>query len=49
MNRVHEIFHTFGFSHPKGGGAQGIMNYPPKDLSKKDVNEVANSKFLTKQ
>jgi RHS repeat-associated protein len=50
MNRVHEIFHTFGFSHPKGtGGTQGIMNYPPKDVSEKDVNELANSNFLPKQ
>ncbi len=47
MNRIHEIFHTLGFSHPKGsGGSQGIMTYPPSSPSKKDANELGNSTFL---
>ena len=30
-NRLHEIFHTFGFEHPKmKGGSSGIMCYPPR-------------------
>jgi RHS repeat-associated protein len=49
LNRIHEFFHTFGFSHPKAGGNQGIMNYPPQDVSKKDVNKIANDNFLPKQ
>lgn len=50
MNRVHEIFHTLGFSHPKGAGAtDGIMKYPPQDVSQKDINKVANDNFLPKQ
>lgn len=37
-NRVHEIFHTFGFSHPKGsGGTQEIMKYPPSKPCLKDA------------
>ena len=47
MNRIHEIFHTFGFSHPKGsGGKQGIMKYPPSKPSKKDALELSNIEFL---
>ena len=46
MNRLHEIFHTLGFTHPEGGGKQGIMKYPPKKPTKKDALEISNSKFL---
>lgn len=47
MNRIHEIFHTFGFSHPKGsGGKQGIMKYPPSKPSKKDALELSTIEFL---
>ena len=47
MNRIHEIFHTLGFSHPKGkGGKQGIMHYPPQRPNNKDANEISQSKFL---
>ena len=46
MNRLHEIFHTLGFTHPKGGGKQGIMKYPPEKPTKKDALEISNSKFL---
>ena len=50
MNRIHEIFHIFGFSHPKRkGGTQSIMKYPPKVVSQQDINEIANSKFLSRQ
>ena len=52
MNRIHEIFHTFGFSHPKGiGGKQGIMKYTPSKPSKDDANEllsVPNLKTIIK-
>ena len=44
---VHEIFHTFGFSHPKGlGGSQGIMKYPPSKPTKADALELSTTKFL---
>ena len=47
MNRIHEIFHTFGFSHPKGYSiSNGIMNYPPHKPSMKDALIIANSSFL---
>jgi hypothetical protein len=47
MNTIHEIFHTFGFTHPKGfGGGQGIMNYPPKEPSQKDTNQISKDEFL---
>jgi RHS repeat-associated protein len=47
MNRIHEIFHTFGFDHPAGiGGAQGIMKYPPDKPSQADANHLANGNFL---
>lgn len=47
MNRIHEIFHTFGFSHPKGsGGSQGIMKYPPSNPTKEDALELSNTDFL---
>ena len=46
MNRIHEIFHTFDFSHPKGsGGSQGIMKSPPSNLIKKDALELSNTDF----
>ena len=47
MNRIHEIFHTFGFQHPKGlGGSQGIMKYPPSEPTKADALELSTTKFL---
>ena len=47
MNRLHEIFHTLGFTHPaKEGGKEGIMHYPPLRPSQRDADEIANSKFL---
>lgn len=37
-NRLHEIFHTFGFEHPKmKGDSSGIMCYPPRSPNAKDV------------
>ena len=37
-NRLHEIFHTFGFEHPKmKGGSSGIMCYPPRSPNAKDA------------
>lgn len=47
MNRIHEIFHTLGLSHPRGtGGAAGIMQYPPAKPNQNDINAVANGAFL---
>lgn len=47
MNRIHEIFHTLGLSHPRGtGGSAGIMQYPPEKPNQNDVNAVANGAFL---
>lgn len=37
-NRLYEIFHTFGFEHPKmKGGSSGIMCYPPRSPNAKDA------------
>lgn len=47
MNRIHEIFHTLGFDHPKGtGGSQGIMKYPPSKPTQADINQLGNGSFL---
>ena len=47
MNRIHEIFHTLGFTHPEGsGGKQGIMKYPPNKPSKLDALELSTILFL---
>ena len=47
MNRIHEIFHTFGFSHAKGiGGSHGIMSYPPETPDQLDANELINNNYL---
>ena len=42
-NRLHEIFHTFGFEHPKmKGGSSGIMCYPPRSPNAKDAQHFAS-------
>ena len=47
MNRLHEIFHTFGFDDFKEGEkGYGIMNYPPYQPCQKDVNHLINNHFL---
>ncbi|MDO5395781.1 MAG: RHS repeat-associated core domain-containing protein [Bacteroidales bacterium] len=47
MNRLHEIFHTLGLTHPPGvGGPQGIMKYPPDDPTEKDALELSTTEFL---
>ncbi len=46
MNRLHEIFHTFGFSDTPGGARHGIMKYPPKNPDKKDALKLSNTSFL---
>jgi hypothetical protein len=47
MNKLHEIFHTLGFSHPKGkGGKDGIMKYPPEKPNQNDINKIAYNDFL---
>ena len=47
MNRLHEIFHTIGLTHPKReGGNQGIMKYPPQRPTKKDALELINIEYL---
>lgn len=44
---IHELFHTLGFSHPKGkGGKQGVMAYPPVLPTDEDAQEIADSDFL---
>ena len=47
MNRLHEIFHTIGLTHPnREGGNQGIMKYPPQRPTKKDALELINTEYL---
>jgi hypothetical protein len=49
MNRIHEIFHTLGFQHPRVvGGKDGIMKYPPEKPNQNDANQIGNSTFLPK-
>lgn len=50
QNRMHEIFHTFGFEYPKGeGGKKGIMHYPPRTPTKEDALELSTTPFLPTQ
>lgn len=47
MNRLHEIFHVFGFEHPEEvGGSNGIMKYPPEKPNQNDANYLLNNNFL---
>ena len=47
INKVHEIFHTLGMSHPKTtGGNKGIMKYPPEKPNQNDANSVGNGSFM---
>lgn len=46
MNIIHEIFHTFGFSHPPGGSKTGIMHYPPMKPNALDALEIINNPFM---
>ena len=47
MNRLHEILHTIGLTHPKREGEnQGIMKYPPQRPTKKDALELINIEYL---
>lgn len=47
INIIHEIFHTFGFEHPKGKGSEnGIMRYPPERPNQNDANTLGNGDFL---
>ncbi len=48
MNRIHEIFHTLGLTHPRGTGGteKGIMRYPPAKPSQAEINQVGNASFL---
>ena len=47
LNRLHEIFHTFGFNDIEPNGAnQGIMHYPPKTPTNKDAEILMNLNYL---
>lgn len=47
MNRIHELFHTFGLSEPEESKAyKGIMSYPPRKPNNEDASNIANSSFL---
>lgn len=43
MNRIHEIFHTFGL---KDGAIKGIMSYPPKTPNNNDAKMIMDANFL---
>lgn len=49
MNRIHEIFHTFGMNHPKEGGCQGIMHYPPLKPTITDANSLIYNQYMTER
>lgn len=47
INRLHEIFHTFGFvDFNESERGYGIMNYPPYQPGKEDANSLINYHFL---
>jgi hypothetical protein len=47
INKIHEIFHTLGMSHPKNiGGNKGIMKYPPEKPNQNDTNFIGNGSFM---
>ena len=49
QNRLHEIFHTFGFNDfEKPGDGDGIMHYPPQTPNQRDANTLVNNGFLKK-
>ena len=49
QNRLHEIFHTFGFEDFKEpGDGDGIMHHPPQTPNQKDANKLVNNGFLKK-
>ena len=49
QNRLHEIFHTFGFDDfERPGDGEGIMHYPPQTPNQKDANTLVNNGFLKK-
>ena len=48
-NRIHEIFHTFGFEDIKKWKiGHGIMNIPPKTPNQQDADLLINNGFLPK-
>ena len=47
QNRLHEIFHTFGFEDfGKTERGDGIMHYPPQTPNQKDANKLVNNGVL---
>lgn len=49
MNRIHEVFHTFGFDDYEKQLApfgKGIMRYPPQNPNGKDANTLVNNNFM---
>ena len=44
MNRLHEIFHTFGFDDEQN--AKGIMSYPPQNPNDKDVEILMTTPYM---
>ena len=49
QNRLHEIFHTFGFDDfERPGDGEGIMHYPPQTPNQRDANTLVNNGFLKK-
>ena len=50
MNRMHELFHTFGFEHPGDPTKyKGIMKYPPQRPNTKDANTLIYNPFMSKR
>ena len=50
MNRIHELFHTFGFEHHDNPTTyKGIMKYPPQRPNTKDANTLIYNPFMSKR
>lgn len=46
LNRIHEIFHTFGMKHSDRGNSDGIHRYPPAKPNNKDMNRLMKNKKM---
>lgn len=46
-NILHEAYHDLGLTHPKGGGKDGIMHYPPQKVSQEEIDKLSeHSNYL---
>ena len=50
MNRIHEIFHTFGLEHSGDPSKlSGIMKYPPQTPNQQDANNTLYNPYMSER